>query len=440
MNISLFNDSFPPEIDGVTNTVVNYAEILMKKGNKVNVIVPRYPGADDSVYPYPVVRYRSMDFRESIGYVAGYPFDPKIAENLQLFKPDILHTHCPLASTYLAGSLKSTFEAPLILTYHTKFDIDIANAINGKLLQAGAIKLLVSNVELCDEVWVVSEGAGKNLKSLGYKGDYIVMKNGVDIPKGRLLKEQYMAITEKRKLDLPSEIPTFLFVGRMMWYKGIKIILDALAGLKTAGINFRMVFVGQGLDEDEIKKYVCEKRLDDKVFFIGAVYDRSELCAWYCRSDLFLFPSNFDTSGLVVKEAAACSLPSVVIAESCAAEGVVNDQNGFLIHEDAADLAALLTKLCMDYNSGMLKSIGENAANELYTSWEDAVTTANKRYEIVLERYRSGDFRKAFHPREELFKLSGELMALFADIKRTNRTIQSEIKSEIKSRNDDTRE
>ena len=31
MNISLFNDSFPPEIDGVTNTVVNYAEILMKK-------------------------------------------------------------------------------------------------------------------------------------------------------------------------------------------------------------------------------------------------------------------------------------------------------------------------------------------------------------------------------------------------------------------------
>ena len=418
MNISLFSDAFPPEIDGVANAVVNYAKILRNNDNQVNVITPHYPGADDSSYDYPVIRYRSLDFRDSIGYVAGYPFDPKVADNLQSFRPDIMHAHCPIASTYLAGSLKNTFDTPLILTYHTKYDIDIANAINGKLLQDGAIKLLVNNVDLCDEVWAVSEGAGKNLKSLGYKGDYIVMKNGVDIPKGRMPQEEYMNITSASRRDLPADTPTFLFVGRLMWYKGIRIILDALAALQDADIDFRMIFIGQGTDEAEIKKYAHDQQLDEKVYFLGAIQDRHELSAWYCRSDLFLFPSSFDTSGLVVREASACSLPAVVIAGSCPAEDIVNNHNGYLINENAASLAALLARLCLNYHSGELKTVGKNAANELYISWEDSVATANRRYEVVLEQYRRGCYRKPFNPRNELFKMSGDLMTLFADIKR----------------------
>lgn len=419
MNISLFSDSFPPEIDGVANVVVNYADILNKDNNQVNVITPHCAGEDDNIFNYPVVRYKSLDLRDSIGYVAGLPFDPKVVDSLKTFKPDIFHTHCPIISTYLAGSLKSIFDVPLILTYHTKYDIEIEKAIKGKLLQEGLIKLLVSNVSLCDEVWVVSEGAGRNLRSMGYKGDYFVMRNGVDVPKQRVPEEQYMTITAKRNLDLPKDVPVFLFVGRLMWYKGIQIILDSLAALNDAQIDFRMVFIGSGLEGDEIKKYACERALDNKVFFLGPILDRTELSAWYCRSDLFLFPSSFDTNGLVVREAAACSLPSVVISESCAADGIVNNHNGYLINENSASLAALLTKLCLKYSYGTLKEIGQNAANELYLSWEDAVVTANDRYQVVLDKYRSETHKKKLRPREEMFKMSGELMNLFAEMKRT---------------------
>ena len=48
-----------------------------------------------------------------------------------------------------------------MFTYHTKFDIDIAKAVRGKTLQDAAVKLLVSNISACDEVWVVSRGAEK---------------------------------------------------------------------------------------------------------------------------------------------------------------------------------------------------------------------------------------------------------------------------------------
>ena len=56
MEICLLNDSFPPVIDGVANTVMNYARILTENlGANVVVGTPRYPDADYENYPYKVV-------------------------------------------------------------------------------------------------------------------------------------------------------------------------------------------------------------------------------------------------------------------------------------------------------------------------------------------------------------------------------------------------
>lgn len=50
MKVCLFNDSFPPLIDGVVNTVVNYAMVIQKKYGDVLVATPKYPGVTDN-YP-----------------------------------------------------------------------------------------------------------------------------------------------------------------------------------------------------------------------------------------------------------------------------------------------------------------------------------------------------------------------------------------------------
>ena len=66
-----------------------------------------------------------------------------------------------------------------------------------------------------------------------------------------------------------------------------------------------MVFVGGGGDFEAVKSYSESLNLQDKCFFPGPEADREKLRAWYCRANLFLFPSTFDTNGLVVREAAA---------------------------------------------------------------------------------------------------------------------------------------
>ena len=404
--ICLLNDSFPPLIDGVANAVRNYAGVITEMGGSAVVATPDYPEADDSAFPFPVLRYPSVDTRQLFGYRAGVPFSPKLYSRLEEEHVSILHSHCPIASTILARQIREGLDVPLVFTYHTKFDIDIANALHSRLLQEGAIHALVTNVAACDEVWVVSRGAGENLRSLGYEGQMTVMPNGVDVPRGRVAPEAVAAAVQG--MDLPADVPVYLFVGRLMWYKGLRIILDALAKIRSAGAPFRMVFIGGGGDEEEVREYARKLGLADRVFFTGPIRDREVIRAWYCRADLFLFPSTFDTNGLVVREAAACSLPSVLIAGSCAAEDVTDGVNAFLIEENAESMAAML--LSLQNAPERVREAGARAASELYLSWSDAVARAYERYGEIVDNYRAGRYERRANLSDMVFAMQGALM------------------------------
>ena len=404
LSVCLLNDSFPPQIDGVANAVLNYARIIQSGPGSAVVGVPDYPGTVDS-YPFPVVRYPSFDTTRLVGYRAGYPFSPRAMDALAAFHPDIIHSHCPVMSTVMARALRERLDIPVVFTYHTKFDIDIRRALYGHLLQQTAIRLLVDNISACDEVWVVSRGAGENLRSLGYQGDYIVMENGVDFPRGPADPERCEAL--RRELSLPPDVPVYLFVGRMMWYKGIRIILEALAALRRGGRDFRMLLVGDGMERREMEQLTRELRLDDICLFTGAVRDREKLRAYFSLSDLFLFPSTFDTNGIVVREAAACGTTSVLVRGSCAAEDVTEDVNALLIEENAASLAALLERVGADRPA--LRALGQRALEQLYLSWEDSVARAYARYGTVLDHYRRGLSGRSVEWTDELYNLLDDL-------------------------------
>ena len=424
LNVCLMNDSFPPAIDGVANAVTNYARIITQNHGEASVVTPYYPDADDGQFPFPVLRYPSIDTTKLVGYRAGVPFAPELTADLEKRGFTLIHSHCPIVSTILARTLRERIHVPLVFTYHTKFDIDIANAIRSKLLQEEAAAMLVANIAACDEVWTVSQGAGENLRKLGYEGEYRVMPNGVDFPRGRVSDDLIREVTEG--FDLPEGLPVFLFVGRMMWYKGIRIILDALKTLRDEGRDFRMVFVGAGGDKDEIVAYTRSLSLGDKVLFSEPIRDRERIRAWYCRADLFLFPSTFDTNGLVVHEAAACSLGSVLVAGSCAAEDVSDGVSGFLIEENADSMAAMLRGLLK--NPEAMKRVGEGAQRELYLSWEESVAGACERYGAVIENYRAG--RCAAHDRfsDEFFRS----MAAAVELRAKRREAQQQLLEEVR--------
>jgi len=393
LTVGLFNDSFPPTIDGVANVVINYAKSIHNRLGYVVVATPHYPDVADQ-YPFEVIRYPSANVSKRIGYRAGYPFSSKIVEMLMEKNIDIIHTHSPFSSAILARVVRHYTGAPVVITYHTKFDIDIKRRIAFNPLRKVSLKFLLSNINACDEVWAVSEGAGENLRKIGFKGDYLIMENGVDYQKGKSSQEDMDKL--RTKLALNSHEITFLYVGRMMWYKGIKITLDALKIAKDQGENFKMIFVGDGLDSEAIKNYTKELNLENQCIFTGSIYDREDLKIYYSIADLFLFPSTFDTNGIVIREASACSCPSILIKDSAAAEGIENDFTGILIKENKDSMAKELIKACDDRDK--LKRIGKNATEHIYISWNDAVEKAYRRYEFILDNYQKKELKETDYP------------------------------------------
>lgn len=416
-SVCLLNDSFPPLIDGVENAVVNYAKCMTESGISATVATPSYPGADDESFEFPVIRYSSLNTTRKFGYRLGYPFGKKAVNAIKASNPLLLHSHCPFSSTLLARMVQQEVDAPIVFTYHTKFDIEINKAVEMNFLRKTAKKFLVDNISACDEVWVVSKGAGDNLKSLGYQGDCVVMENGVDLKKGLASPELVAELRQKHAL--PADVPVFLFVGRLMWYKGARIILDGLKMIANDGKDFRMVFVGDSVERPEIEQYAKTLGIQEKCIFVGAVHNRDIIRGYFTLSDLFLFPSSFDTNGIVVREAAACGKASVLLRESCASEGIEDGRTGLLIEETGESMAKCLSFACE--NREKLKVLGQTAMDEIYISWEDAVEKATKRYELVVENFKSRETAREKVRFDEMFRTFSEINVAMQRVEDTSR-------------------
>ncbi len=385
LTIGLFNDSFPPNIDGVANTVVNYARVIQDKFGKSVVVAPKYKNVVDD-YPFKVIRYQSLPTDKTrIRYRTGNPFSINAIRKVEKEKLDLIHCHSPFTAAMLAKNANPFHRLPVVMTYHTKFDDDIAFTVKSKSLRKVGAGIVVNSFNYADEVWTVSHGCAKSLRALGYKGDYRVMVNGADItldPASDEIMRKVQADTGFNSGDL-----VFLYCGRMQWYKGIKIILDSLVKVKAGGTRFRMIFVGGGYELEDIKEYARKVGLAGQTLFTGPIYDRALLKGYFTRADLFLFPSTYDTAGLVVMEAAACRTPSVLIKDSCASEIVTDGQNGYISEENADSFAAVIQNAIADRSA--LAQMGERAAREVYLSWDDSVANAYKRYEEIYYEWNS---------------------------------------------------
>jgi glycosyltransferase involved in cell wall biosynthesis len=353
------------------------------------VITPNNSNQQDYKFPYEIYRYKSL-FTFGEGYPVGWPFNEQLAKDVINMNCDILHSHCPISTSYFFRRINRQKRIPQVLTYHTKYEYDIEERVPSRAVKRFAYNFLLNNINSADEVWVTSNGTAESLRKIGYQGDFIVMPNGCDLPKVNATDEEIAII--RRKHNLPTDVPVFIFVGRMMWYKNTKLILDACKILDGRGMDFRMIMIGMGPDENAIKKYAKKLMLDNKVIFAGQITDREELQIYYSASDLLVFPSTFDTNGLVVREAAASATASLLVEDSCAAERIVDCDTGFLCVETAHAIARKIEDIMP--NKDLIKRVGKKAQDDIYISWDDAVSNAFDRYHVVIDNFNSTNHDK----------------------------------------------
>ena len=386
LKVALGNDSFLPTIDGVNTVIKFYAEIINKELGEAVVVTPENPNKKDYMYPFDVYRYKSL-FTFGEGYPVGWPFKKQFTDDIINMNFEILHSHCPVATSYFFRRVNRVKRIPTIITYHTKFEYDIDARVKSLAVRQKAYTMIGKDIKCADEVWVTSKGTADSLKIMGYDGDFVVMPNGCDLPKILTLSNDEQKSIICRKHNIPNNIPIFIFVGRLMWYKNIRLILDSMKLLKDRGRDFRMLLLGIGPDEKAIRKYTEKINLTDKVILAGMIDNRQELQLYYSAADLLIFPSLFDTNGLVVREAAASATPSVLVQDSCAAEGIVDGETGFICFESPYSYAEKIDMI-ID-NRDLIGRVGQKAQNDIYISWDESVKNAYERYQIVIDKFNS---------------------------------------------------
>jgi len=147
-----------------------------------------------------------------------------------------------------------------------------------------------------------------------------------------------------------------------------------------------MFFVGTGYAEAEMRELVKSLGISDKVSFEGRVTDRGKLKQYYAAADLFLFPSLYDTDGLVVKEAAALGTPSIMMKKASASGMLRDGKTGFLIDDTLDGFEADLRRLYAD--RPMLRAVGLEASRSIVRSWKDIAAEAMDRYNHIISRQK----------------------------------------------------
>ena len=305
----IFNDNFPPILDGVALTAQNYAYWLHEKGYDVRVITPYAPGAGEVIdaAPYPINRYVSVPIPFRHPYRYGLPYaDAAFWRSWRKMRFDLVHAHCPFTSGSLAYRAARKQNIPLVATFHSKYRQDFEHNVPNKKVVDWMTRQVVDFFEKADEVWIPQAAVEPTLREYGYTGHVEVVENGNDFSTPvRLIKE--MRTQMREELGMAQDETMLLFVGQHIWEKNIGFILDSLSLVKER--PFHLFMVGTGYAVREIRQKINELGLQNHVTLLGNIHDRERLKRIDAAADLFLFPSLYDNAPLVVREAAAMHTP-----------------------------------------------------------------------------------------------------------------------------------
>lgn len=384
--IGIFNDNFPPVLDGVGITAQNYAYWLKETGHDVSVITPYAPNMQEvmSSATYPIYRYVSVPIPFRAPYRYGLPFlDFRFMHQWRQMNFDLVHAHCPFTTGSLAYKISRRQQIPLVATFHSKYRQDFEHNVRCKPIVDWMVKHIIRFYEQADEVWIPLPAVEETLREYGYKGHVEVVENGNDFYASKA-QVAVMRGAMREELGILPEEMMLLYVGQHTWEKNISFILESLAQIKDKPFHFFMV--GTGYAVHAIRALIVRLGLSHRVTLLGCIHDRERLKRIYAAADLFLFPSLYDTCGLVVRESAAMHTPSVLLRESTAATAIADGENGFLTHNDPTDFAEQITYL-MNHPEEM-RRVGDRASKTISRSWESVIEEVALRYRDLKASYR----------------------------------------------------
>lgn len=367
LKVALFSDSFLPVLNGVSISIKALVDELRRQGHSVHVFTAAYFRHQDS--DPNIVRFPALHTPWAKGYPFAFPPFYPMLRHFRAHEFDVIHTHTPFTIGFVGLRWAESHGIPIVTTYHTLYD-KYAHYVPYSPKRYTRYKIAKHTnfyYNQVDQVITPSEA------SLRWLQRHSVRKPITVIPTSTLVRRPLNGGELRLAKGIPLDRQVLLYVGRIAREKNLETLLAAFAYIAQAKPDTLLVVVGDGPYRKECTEMARSLGIGDRVRFEGFV-PRELVDEYYALADLFLFASTTETQGLVVTEAMNYGLPAVVVQGGGAGAAVIPGQNGFLVRNDARDLAdAALSVLG---NTDLLDSLSRAAVESVRSYTVEDMTRA----------------------------------------------------------------
>lgn len=391
---------YPPKVIGGLARHAGYlSRALAAQGHRVTVLTqgdPALPPEEDdsgvTVIRLPVWEPRPRDF---VGWVKRLNFE-MVEEAIRLYAAgerfDLVHAHDWLAA-YAGKTLKHGLAVPLIATVHAT-EYGRNNGLHNDLQR------YIGTVEwsLTYEAWRViccSRFMEQEIhRVLQTPLDKIrVVPNGVYLPP-TAEKVSSDADAAFRRRFAGGDEPLLFFMGRLVFEKGVHVLLEALPAVARVHPKVRLVVAGDGPLRRQLEARAADLGVADRVTFFGFAGD-DDRDRFLRAAQVAVFPSLYEPFGIVALEAMAAGVPVVVGRTGGFAEIVADGKTGLSTEPgDPEALAKAIVGLLSDAEGAdELRRAARKEVEEKY-SWSGVAVATAAVYEEVLAEYKRSRWRQ----------------------------------------------
>jgi len=380
VKIGLVTPYVYPLPGGVNQHVRYLYEHLRLRGHDVRIISTTHGiqrASDGDVIR--IGRGFSLPANGSVGTITVSPrFLSQVRDVLEREQFDLLHFHEPFVP-FLSIVVLGLSNSVNVATFHAFGGFSPAYTIGSRLMRPSIRKI---------HGRIAVSAAARHFVDRFFPGDYKVIPNGVDV--GRFAR----AVPIARWQDGTKNI---LFVGRFESRKGLLHLLKAYRILRKTGCDCRLLVVGGGPQDREMRRYLATRKLGG-VEFLGRVSD-DERDALFKTADIYCSPATGRESfGIVLLEAMAAGT-AIVASDIHGYKGVLRrGREGLLVPpgQPKAIAAALAQLLGDDERRAAMAAAGLERAEEF--SWDRVTQKVEDYYGFVIRRLESqGQLPAGFH-------------------------------------------
>lgn len=367
MNVALFSDTYPPEINGVATSTFNLRKTLLAHGEKA-IVVTTNPFSNKVTYEDGVLRIPGLDVKKLYNYRMSSFYSPEGMKIIERFKPDIVHCQTDAGIGIFGTIVASKFHCGMVYTFHTCLEDYAYYITHGHFDRAARhiIRFYFKGQSIRFSEFIAPSDKIKDyLRSIQIDSSVSVIPTGIELDRfsNRNRNEEDVAML-KAKLGIAPDDFVILSLGRIAKEKSIDVLLRGYAKFLRSPQQKRTKFliIGWGPAENELKELAGRLGIDDSVIFGGACKP-DETQRYYHLGDCFASASITETQGLTFMEAMAAELPVLARYDDNLIGTIKEGETGFFFN-DEDDFAEKLAFL-IDLPSDKRKKIIDNALNAI---------------------------------------------------------------------------